>query len=89
MIVESQQRNEDEMHNTVNPKFTYDFENLTAIYNGKVMDLNSKAEEVKSDVNLFLEYMNGFDKFYGTSKAGKTTFIKTLGVIKISHAGDC
>lgn len=123
-----------------NPEFVFDYENLSANYNNKQFDLHPIKDDIKNDVTLFVDYMNGFSQFfgktelmqkeyykfvvwffcspfmakfrliasqadkaidpypvfgllYGSSKAGKTTFVKTLykmtfGVKKISHAGD-
>lgn len=131
---------EDEESNIVNPEFTYDIENISASFNGNPLDLNPSKEDIKNDSELFVEYMKGFNQFfgktqlmqkeyykfvvwffcspfmakfrltanladkaldpypvfalvYGSSKAGKTTFVKTLykmtfGVKKLSHAGD-
>jgi len=45
------------------PHFIVDIDEQTATLNEQQFDLNPNADEVIRDVALFLEYMNGFEKF--------------------------
>lgn len=47
------------------PQLVIETENNRVLLNGEAMDLNPSAEEIKNDVELFLKYMNGYDKFHG------------------------
>ncbi len=48
-----------------NPKFIIDLVNKNANLEGKQLDLYPSAEEVKNDISLFIEYMQGFINFKG------------------------
>lgn len=67
----------DEQENSIsNPEFLYDFENLSASLNEKQMNLSPSNEEIKYDVNLFVEYMKGFCQFYGNTELMQKEYYK-------------
>ena len=47
------------------PHLEIDIENTRVILNNKILDISPKPEEIEKDVNLFLEYMEGYNKFHG------------------------
>jgi hypothetical protein len=47
------------------PELVFDTDAGTALLNGKTLDLQPEKEGVANDAALFLEYMAGFEKFYG------------------------
>jgi len=47
------------------PQLVVDTENQTVLLNGETLDLNPDRDSVHRDVELFLEYMNGYEKFHG------------------------
>ncbi|MHC1693672.1 MAG: restriction endonuclease PLD domain-containing protein [Eubacteriales bacterium] len=47
------------------PQLVMDAVNQSVTLNDKMLDLNPDADSVKGDVQLFMEYMGGFDKFHG------------------------
>jgi hypothetical protein len=47
------------------PKLLINCEEQTASLNGKPLDLNPIKEEIAKDARLFLEYMKGYEIFYG------------------------
>ena len=50
------------------PQLVIDSEHGTVSLNGKDLDLNPDADAVKSDVDMFIRYMNGYERFHGDSK---------------------
>ena len=50
------------------PQLVIDAEHGTVSLNGKVLDLNPDVAEVKSDVDMFIRYMNGYERFHGDNK---------------------
>ena len=50
------------------PQLVIDAEHGTVALNGKTLDLNPGAEAVKSDVDMFIRYMNGYERFHGDNK---------------------
>lgn len=50
------------------PALVLDVDNKRAILNDIELDLKPDPEEIKKDVSLFIEYMNGYEKFYGNVK---------------------
>lgn len=57
----SQQRDLQEQY----PKLYVDISNQTVTLNGKELDLSPSADDIRTDVELFLRYMDGFSKFHG------------------------
>lgn len=49
------------------PQLLIDISNGTAMLNSVELNLNPKKDEVKNDVQLFLEYMEGYKRFHGDS----------------------
>ena len=47
------------------PQLKVDFVNNQASLNDKELNLNPTKEDVKNDVDLFLKYMSGYNKFHG------------------------
>ena len=47
------------------PQLVIDAERGFVSLNGKTIDLNPDAAEVKSDVDMFIRYMNGYKRFHG------------------------
>lgn len=47
------------------PQLVIDSEQGTVSLNGKVLDLNPDGDSVKKDVDLFIRYMNGYERFHG------------------------
>ena len=47
------------------PHLVVDVFRHTAELNGETLDLNPGAEDVKNDVELFLKYMQGYERFHG------------------------
>lgn len=47
------------------PALVLDYDNKRAILNDKILDLEPNIEDIRRDATLFLEYMNGYEKFYG------------------------
>jgi hypothetical protein len=47
------------------PQLIVDVENQTVLLNDVLQDLNPPAKEIAKDVALFLEYMQGYEKFHG------------------------
>lgn len=47
------------------PQLVLDAVNLRIQLNNKELDLNPPEEDVKNDVDCFMEYMNGFSRFHG------------------------
>jgi hypothetical protein len=58
------------------PELIVDAEAQTAELNGKPLDLFPKKDEVQKDVSLFLDYMRGFDGFYGDVPLVKARYFK-------------
>ena len=50
------------------PQLVIDAEHGAVSLNGKALDLNPGAAEVKSDVDMFIRYMNGYERFHGDNK---------------------
>ena len=49
------------------PQLIVDAEHGEVSLNGATLDLRPTSEEVKSDVGLFVQYMNGYERFHGDS----------------------
>ena len=49
------------------PQLKIDIQNSRVLLNGETLDLSPKKEEIKNDVGLFLEYMDGYNRFHGDS----------------------
>jgi len=47
------------------PELVIDVPNRQVLLNDNVLDLEPEPAEVKNDVELFLEYMQGYEKFHG------------------------
>lgn len=47
------------------PELVIDIPNQQVLLNGNMLDLNPEPAAVKNDVALFLEYMEGYEKFHG------------------------
>ena len=47
------------------PQFVVDVEKSCVLLNGVALDLHPTQDEIKSDVELFIRYMNGFERFHG------------------------
>lgn len=47
------------------PALVLDYDNKRAILNDSIIDLYPDPEDIRRDVSLFIEYMNGYEKFYG------------------------
>lgn len=47
------------------PELVVNIEEQTAVLNGRTLSLNPDKNEIAHDVSLFLEYMNGFERFHG------------------------
>ena len=47
------------------PQLTVDIENRTVSLNDKPLNLNPDGKHVARDIELFLEYMRGYEKFHG------------------------
>lgn len=47
------------------PLLVVDIQSKTVLLNDKTLELNPEREEIKNDVNLFLDYMEGYEKFHG------------------------
>ena len=47
------------------PALVLDYDNKRAILNDSIIDLYPDPEYIRRDVSLFIEYMNGYEKFYG------------------------
>jgi hypothetical protein len=50
------------------PQLEVDIESKTVALNGKMLDLNPEHDDISNDINLFISYMNGFERFYGDTK---------------------
>ena len=50
------------------PQFEIDIENGAVTLNDITLDLNPEQKDIKKDVDLFLEYMRGYEKFHGDVK---------------------
>jgi len=46
------------------PQLVVNIDNQTAVLNDKELDLHPSDEDVSNDVELFIEYMTGFEKFH-------------------------
>lgn len=51
------------------PQLVVDIFDKTVTLNGKPYDLAPSQEEIKADVELFLQYMDGYNKFHGDSNS--------------------
>ncbi len=51
------------------PQLVVDVFDKTVTLNGKPYDLEPSKEEVKADMELFLQYMDGYNKFHGDSNS--------------------
>lgn len=49
------------------PQLVVDVFDKTVTLNGKPYDLEPSKDEIKADVELFLQYMDGYNKFHGDS----------------------
>lgn len=47
------------------PQLILDISSHTATLNGERLDLNPAKEDIRSDVSFFLQYMKGYERFYG------------------------
>ncbi|SDK94973.1 PLD-like domain-containing protein [Clostridium cochlearium] len=50
------------------PKLKIDIDNNEVILDGKPLDLNPSLEEIENDVNLFIDYFEGFKIFLGDTE---------------------
>lgn len=62
-IIQAEEREKDRLKEY--PHLIIDTENQRVLLNGKELDLNPSDEEIKNDVQYFLEYMEGFSRFHG------------------------
>lgn len=47
------------------PQLRINVEDQNAVLNGELLNLNPTEEEVQNDVDLFLQYMDGYNQFHG------------------------
>ena len=50
------------------PQLVIDAEHGAVSLNGKALDLNPDSAAVKSDVDMFIRYMNGYERFHGDNQ---------------------
>ena len=51
------------------PQLVVDVDNSKVTLNGVEQDLNPSAEEIKSDIDNFIKYMQGYDRFHGDKES--------------------
>ncbi|MCL2665603.1 MAG: phospholipase D family protein, partial [Defluviitaleaceae bacterium] len=68
-------RQEKELRNEY-PQLVIDIENSAVILNDRTLDLNPQQNEIENDVRLFLEYMNGYEKFHGDVQLMQTRYFE-------------
>ena len=56
------------------PQLIINADMKTVELNGYAVNLNPGSEEITRDVNLFLEYMNGFEKFHGDTQFAQARY---------------
>ena len=59
-----------------NPQLIVNVEEEKVTLNGKEYDLNPEKEEIRKDVDLFLEYMNGYKDFHGDSEGAQYRYFE-------------
>ena len=51
------------------PQLVVDVDNSKVTLNGVEQDLNPSSEEIKSDIDNFIKYMQGYDRFHGDKES--------------------
>ena len=62
-LIETKNKEDEVMK--VYPQLVIDLETKSATLNNKMLDLNPGKEAVRQDVDLFLQYMSGYERFHG------------------------
>jgi hypothetical protein len=73
--LEDVRRQEKELRNEY-PQLVIDIENSAVILNDRPLDLNPSQNEIENDVKLFIEYMNGYEKFHGDVQLMQTRYFE-------------
>jgi hypothetical protein len=63
-----------EQRKVVHPQLILDSYEKKAMLNGAILELNPSDEEVRYDIELFIEYMEGFNSFHGKTKEMKERY---------------
>ena len=58
------------------PQLIIDADMKTVELNGSMLNLNPSGDDIIRDVNLFLEYMNGFGKFHGDTQFAQARYFE-------------
>lgn len=58
------------------PQFVIDVNEKTAILNDQVLDLTPDKESIKKDVELFIQYMDGYERFHGNTSLLQTRYFE-------------
>ena len=74
----SKKNEEEKQKERVYTRFKIDYEMHHVSLNGQEWNLNPVKEEIASDVNKLVQYMNGFDVFTGDTEKLKEDYAKVL-----------
>lgn len=64
-IIREKEKQATDKKKIVLPKFVFDIENREASLNGKTLNLSPDTEKVRNDAELFIQYLRGYERFYG------------------------
>ena len=73
-----------EKEKSVYPEFILDYDEKSASFNGEVWDLNPTDEEIKSDLQKLVEYVDGTEIFTGDISLLKTLYWKIFVYLFVS-----
>lgn len=66
------------------PQFVLDYNSFSASLNGKIYNLAPSKDAIKSDLEYFVEYFNGFDQFEGDILQLKAQYFKIFNYMFLS-----
>lgn len=59
------EKNEERLRRSEYPQLKIDLDTQSVSLNGNLLDLYPSEEEIHNDVDLYLKYMNGYERFHG------------------------